>query len=358
MKILVLWADDESANLGVRVLADGAAALARRAWGDSVVVEHQDFGSTALGTTLTPRVVAKDIGRKRGAIKTGLRTFDVVLDTGAGDSFTDIYGLKRFGVMTYVQWATRRVRVPLVLVPQTIGPFNRLPAKWVARRTLRIASIVMSRDNVSEKYSAELGRPVDVAATDLVFALPVPPRSDQLDVIFNVSGLLWQPGPHVDSASYQATVRGLLNGLLDAGRKVTLLAHVLDNRSLDNDMVAINELTDEYGDKVNVIIPDGLEHARTVLASGRVVLGSRMHACLNALSVGTPAVPLAYSRKFAPLLSDLGWEHTFDLRSNAQLVEPILALVLADDWGGRVDDVRDRANVSLNNAVDALRAIT
>ena len=47
------------------------------------------------------------------------------------------------------------------------------------------------------------------------------------------------------------------------------------------------------------------------------MIGSRMHACLNALSVGTPAIPLAYSRKFAPLLGDLGWAHVVDLRTQA-----------------------------------------
>src|SRR5699024_9500305 len=50
-------------------------------------------------------------------------------------------------------------------------------------------------------------------------------------------------------------------------------------------------------------------------------------ACLNALSVGTPAIPLAYSRKFAPLLDSVGWTTGFDLRTDdpATLPRQIMA---------------------------------
>ena len=50
-----------------------------------------------------------------------------------------------------------------------------------------------------------------------------------------------------------------------------------------------------------------------------------MHACLNSLSVGTPAIPLAYSRKFAPLLADSGWTRCVDLRNSADPVGDVLA---------------------------------
>ena len=56
-----------------------------------------------------------------------------------------------------------------------------------------------------------------------------------------------------------------------------------------------------------------------------------MHACLNALSVGTPAIPLAYSRKFEPLLSDLGWSHTVDLRTTADPVDEVMRLLESPD---------------------------
>lgn len=351
MRVLVLWADQNSANLGVRVLAEGTAVLARRAWGEDIIVEHQDFGSLTIGTKITPRVAAKDLGRRDGALKRGLRGFDVILDTGAGDSFADIYGLKRILVMAYVQHAARRVGLRVILTPQTIGPFTTVIGRAVAVFALRWASLVLTRDAASTNYSRRFKREVDATATDVVFALPQPIPTAARDVVLNVSGLLWAGSDHVDSVHYQRTIRQLISQLLEADRSVTLLPHVLENSSQDNDLPALRILADEYGERVSVAIPTGLDEARSILASARVVIGSRMHACLNALSVGTPAIPLAYSRKFAPLMQDIGWPHTLDLRTGEDVVGPALALVLADDWGTSLNNLRARAEGLLDIAV-------
>ena len=148
--------------------------------------------------------------------------------------------------------------------------------------------------------------------------------------MLNVSGLLWTPNPHVDHEAYRRTVRALCHGLADEGRSLALLAHVIDSPVADNDVPAIRELAAELGGDVEVVLPQDLDEVREVTASAAVVVGSRMHACLNALSTGTPAVPLAYSRKFDPLLRDLGWSHTVDLRTASAPVEETLALVEAD----------------------------
>jgi colanic acid/amylovoran biosynthesis protein len=357
VKVLVLWADENSANLGVRALAEGTAELARRAWGQETTVDHQDFGAVTIGTKLSPRVVVGDIGRANGLIKSGLREYDVILDTGAGDSFTDIYGIKRFGVMAYVQRAARRVGVPVVLTPQTIGPFSSPFTRYVARGNLRRSPMVMSRDQSSAAYADRLGRPVDLTATDVVFALPMPEVAPPLDVVLNVSGLLWQRGAHVDSAHYRRTVHGIIDTLLDGGREISLMAHVLDNDSVDNDIIAMDQLMSKYGDRISAIVPEGLHEARSSLAAARIVVGSRMHACLNALSVGTPSVPLAYSRKFEPLMKDIGWHHTLDLRTGADVVGPVVEKVMAGDLSSSVIPLRARAEDLLSAAAVALSAI-
>jgi len=302
-------------------------------------------------------VAAQDFGHRRGAIKVGLEGYDAILDTGAGDSFADIYGLKRLLVMAYVQHAARQIGVPVILTPQTIGPFTTRRGRAIAQHSLGRASLVMSRDADSTAYAKSLGRPVDITATDVVFALPQPTASRSLDVVFNVSGLLWQEGHHVDATHYRASVRGIIDRLLAEGRDVTLLAHVLSNPSKDNDPVAIDELQREYGDRLSSVVPAGLDDARATLAGATVVIGSRMHACLNALSVGTPAIPLAYSRKFAPLMSDIGWPHTLDLRSGDNVIEPVVDLVLSEKWGSSVSSLRDRAESLFDGAVSKLASI-
>ena len=355
MRVLTLWADDRSSNLGVRALARGTAALVERAHpGAEVVAVH--YGS---GTAPTPvgdwRRLARARLDPREPLIDWLRGFDLAIDTRAGDSFADIYGTRRLVTQSLLAELTVEAGTPVVLGPQTIGPFGSRRARAIGRWSMRRAACVMARDSVSAAYAARLGHPVDVLSTDVVLALPRPDAGRTRDVVLNVSGRLWAPNPHVDHEGYRATVLAVARGLLAAGRRVTLLAHVLDSPVADNDVPAVHEvaaLLDQP--EVDVVVPTGLADVRLGTASAALVVGARMHACLNGRSPGPPAVPLAYSRKFDPLLADLGWPHTVDLRRATDPVGQVLALA-EKDLAGDVAAVLARAEELLAPAVAAVR---
>ena len=96
-----------------------------------------------------------------------------------------------------------------------------------------------------------------MTGTDLVFALPVPHANGERDVLLNVSGLLWNENPHHSYEDYRRTVRTLLRSLVDSGRDVTLLAHVLASPSPDSDVAVVQQLHQEFGGSVQVAIPGG-----------------------------------------------------------------------------------------------------
>jgi polysaccharide pyruvyl transferase WcaK-like protein len=145
--------------------------------------------------------------------------------------------------------------------------------------------------------------------------------------------------------------------LVAQGREVTLLAHVLDSASSDNDVRALTEFAAAHEGPVDVVVPESLAEVRETVAGASVVLGSRMHACLNALSVGTPAVPLAYSRKFEPLLHDVGWRYGIDLRTEADAVEAVLRILEEEPLAAAAADVPHRARALLDAAEMALRTV-
>jgi hypothetical protein len=354
MRALVLWADDSSANLGVRALAQGTSALLERAF-PGIETVTQNYGAPSAPVRMGDRRALR-IERltRRGGLRDWLAGFDIAVDTRSGDSFADIYGQPRLAAMSDAAAAVRRAGTRYVLGPQTIGPFDTPAGRRTATRDLRSADLVMARDARSAEVAAQLGRPVDVLTTDVVFALDVPARHETHDVLLNVSGLLWHDSPHLDAARYRRTVTDLHDGLVAAGRRVALLVHVLANETPDDDTRAAEAFARTRD--VEVVVPTSLQDVRTAVAGARLVIGSRMHACLNSLSVGTPAIPLAYSRKFEPLLERLDWPTGFDLRRTEDPVPAVLAAAGDDSLAAAAAGVRDRAQELLLPAVEALRS--
>lgn len=314
-RVLVLWADGSSPNLGVRVLGVGASEIARSVWGAHTHVSLQDFAGTQTGVPMGIKAIAKEfLGRKQG-IRDFIKSHDFVLDTGAGDSFTDIYGLKRLVTIFMIQRWSISMGVPVIMLPQTIGPFESRLGKFLAKRQLRKIDYVMARDPESAAASTRLGRVPEMVSSDLVFALAPESATRDYDILLNVSGLLWNQNRHVDFEDYRSTVVSFIHSIQARGREVTLFAHVVHGAPNDDDVGAIGELVEEDFPGIAVAVPASLVEAREMIAGANVVIGPRMHACLNALSLGVASIPWAYSRKFEPLLAQLGWQHFVDLRT-------------------------------------------
>lgn len=354
MRALILWSDPRSTNLGVRALAAGTEALVWAAFGGDTEVACQGYGPGDSPVRIgDPRRLVRRLLRRRDNLVEWLSEFQVVVDTRAGDSFSDIYGLTRHLTMSLVHEAAVRAGVPVVLGPQTVGPFRTRRGLALAVRTARSARFVMARDSESFAMAQRLRARRPALTTDVVFALAQPQHQPMArDILLNVSGLLWSENSHVDHLTYQETVRLLVKGLLSRGRTVTLLPHVLDSPLQDNDVPVGKELSEEFG--LDLVIPRDLEDVRAAVAGSRLVIGSRMHACLNALSVGTPAIPLAYSRKFRPLLADLEWPYTVDLKTSSDPVAEVLDVVDLDTLTARAATSRDRAKAEMTAAAAVL----
>lgn len=348
MKALILWGEHASANLGVRALGAGTEAILRRI-DPSVEVQRQSYGPGDAPVRIgSHRSQLRRLVRDTDGLTDWVRQFDLVLDTRAGDSFADIYGLPRLWTMNLMTEIVGRAGVPLIYTPQTIGPFETRRGRILGRRALRRGTTVMARDRRSAEVAAGLGRPVDLLATDVVFALDQTVALKTQDVLLNVSGLLWQPNPHVDHLGYRRLVSQLFQRIVQAGRRVTLLAHVIDSPVPDNDVPACREFADQVAgagyDCPEILVPESLDDVRAKIATAELVIGSRMHACLNALSLGVPAIPLAYSRKFAPLLDAIGGPASIDLKQHSDsAVDRVLETMDDAKAVDRAGSVRDRA---------------
>lgn len=348
MRVLIAWADDVSPNLGVRALGRGSLDLLSSILPEAEY-EVMNYGSRPNAVPWAPRSLVKARVMPRSGLMDWLASFDMYWDTRSGDSFADIYGMDRHLTMSMIHEFAAQAGARCIMAPQTIGPFLTRRAGLLAARNLRRSSLVFARDPRSMRAAARLGRPADALTTDLVFAITQPPAGPPRDVVLNVSGLLWQPNPHVDHHEYRGAVHRVIDGLHADGRSITLMPHVLESTNPDSDIAVATALHNEYAGALDLIIPTSLEEVRSTLASAEVAIGARMHACLNALSTGTPAVAMAYSRKFRPLLAELGWGDVVDIRDAASTSDAVLAAVRSPDLAERAaaTQAEGRARIDL-----------
>lgn len=255
-----------------------------------------------------------------------MRTCAVILDFTGGDSFSDIYGMRRLTHKLADKQMVLASSVPLVLAPQTIGPFqNGVTLPWV-KHVLRRAALVCTRDDLSHEFVAGLTEREVLVATDVAVMLPSDPSlfqlpgTDRLRVGLNVSGLLWNGGYTGRNqfrlrTDYRAFCRGVVGGLLDDGIEVHLVSHVVSRGdAVDEDDVAASQaLAAEYPDLIMAPRFASPVAAKSYIRHMDAFIGSRMHATIAAFTTGVPTVPAAYSRKFAGFFGSLGYPVLVDL---------------------------------------------
>src|SRR5699024_10972341 len=150
---------------------------------------------------------------------------------------------------------------PLVLLPQTFGPFTTAEARRRAERIVRASALAYSRDAWSHEQLLRLAGPsadhrLLREGVDVAFGLvPRPPRPsvvEQLDnlvgelvVGVNVSGLLRTPQDWQRfglAGDYLATMTELVRSLVAAGAVVVLVPHVHGEGVEESDTAAIERV--------------------------------------------------------------------------------------------------------------------
>jgi polysaccharide pyruvyl transferase WcaK-like protein len=81
---------------------------------------------------------------------------DAILDISGGDSFTDLYGEHRFQAVAYTKQIALEHQIPLILLPQTYGPFQSDRLRDEASRIVRASTLAIARDARSFETLREL----------------------------------------------------------------------------------------------------------------------------------------------------------------------------------------------------------
>lgn len=334
LRIGLLWHSGKSGNLGVGALTIANMAIARKiAEEQGLLPRFTIIGVADKGQAYISSDEARlyEVNSRRllspGQLLSVIGAQDCMLDIGAGDSFAEIYGFKRFLFLWLSKMMATGQGVPLILSPQTIGPFTRQPYRAMARWAMQRADCVVARDHQSFEVLTKIApRARAVQSVDVAFALPFKDRSDERDggkmrVGVNVSGLLLGEAESGRNrfgldADYAVVMRGFVRAMLARGNvEVHLISHATSTHdSRDDDGQAVDRFAAEFPGAVRVPDFAGPCEAKSYISSLDYLVAGRMHACIAAFSSGTPVVPVAYSRKFSGLFGMLGYDFLLPVR--------------------------------------------
>lgn len=259
---------------------------------------------------------------------------DFVGDIRGGDSFSDIYGLRNFAIDCLAVASIIWVRGSIQLLPQTYGPFRSRIAERLARYIMLRAGAILCRDRASIDEVSRItgGRKKGRLCPDVAFELDsirpelpqieprLPAGADAQIIGINVNGLVYHGGYTRSNMfglklDYRDFVKRLVEQLLaDESIHVLLVPHTFaPPTSVESDPAACREVLASVPaparDRVHIVTEEYDQHRiKGVIGMCDFFIGSRLHACIGALSQGIPTIGVAYSRKFRGVFETVGAE--------------------------------------------------
>ena len=226
-----------------------------------------------------------------------------------GDGFSDIYGSHIFKSRLVDTRIAIGRNIPLIIMPQTIGPFETSSCLSTAEHILKYAKKIYIRDDKFVGTLKELGLSYVLTKDLSYFMYPKPLdifiKSNAIGI--NVSGLAYSNsfcGFEGQFDNYKHLILLIINKFRSLGNPVYLIPHSYNYNEPErnnDDLVAcrgimncLDDVTDVQIIDMDLIAPE----IKFVISKMSYFIGTRMHANFASIFTGVPLYGLAYSYKF------------------------------------------------------------
>lgn len=258
-----------------------------------------------------------------------IKSCDFFVDTCGGDSFSDIYGSYTLKYIGKNHALANKFKKPIILLPQTIGPFHTKEGEKRGDWMMRNATHVFVRDSISHKVAQRHISCEKITETiDMAFYMDFTAMSKNVNgttIGVSPSALLWNGGYTGSNqfglkSDYRKTICRIIEHLQEEECRVVLLAHVLygtASQPREDDYWLCKKLQYQYPKcELAPFFYTPME-AKGFISSLDGLMSSRMHCCIGAYSSGVPVFTLGYSRKFNGLFEEtLKYPYGADLRED------------------------------------------
>jgi len=239
-----------------------------------------------------------------------LKRIEYVTNISGGDGFSDIYSARTFLILSWPSIISAFLKKKLIVMPQTIGPFNNNFIRNIANYILKRAHKVYVRDLVYAKELEKMG--VDYTLNyDVSYYMN--PKSIKYEIKenaigINVSGLTYYNRYRNLSGKF-SEYRGLIIRLIESFQTrnipVYLVPHTYNYKSPEidsDDLQASKDIYNSLTNKSDIFVLDMdliAPEIKYVISQFDFFIGTRMHANFAAIFTKTPVFGLAYSYKFS-----------------------------------------------------------
>lgn len=247
------------------------------------------------------------------------------------DLFVDISGFAltdQFGFLAKFYYCSNLLMgklfdIPYIIFPQSMGPFDRLSTKLMAKTFLPMAKLIMARGDVTKKFLENININKNIyVIPDVAFLFEPASNSEALKIMHRCNIKKGENGlicivPNMEiykrskgngkTNDYILLLSEICNFISENFDATILLLH----HNYEADTVVINLIKDSVNSTENIYTIDrdyNSAELKALIGQTDFVIASRYHSAVGALSMRIPLIILGWSQKYEELMAMIGLE--------------------------------------------------
>lgn len=276
------------------------------------------------------------------------KDIDVIIDA-SGFCYSDSFGFENANeqVGRYIKkW--RNSGKKYVFLPQAYGPFEDKKLAALMRSTLMSSNLFFARDKVSKEYLENI-LSVDVKQfPDFTCAVKgVLPTSFNPahagDVCIIINNRMVEKHSKEDGARYIANMEKMIASIRNLGGEPYFLLH-----EGQDDVLLTDKINRNLANPLETFFFDDPLHIKGVIGTARLVISSRFHGLVSALTQGVPVLATGWSHKYQMLLEDYDCSELLMDHLQIENIDQKLEFIFKSE---NYSDVVKRINVRLEEQI-------